>query len=194
MGSRLCNGLLASLHRRLRQSIFVEGFQTRGDCSSTVHVPIRGLCSREQDASLHFCVVGSGPAGFYTADRILRQFANAVRVDILDQLPTPFGLVRSGVAPDHPDTKNVEHHFTEVARNPQTTFLGNVRVGTDVQLAELRDLYSGVVLAYGAESDRKLSVPGEESFQRGALYGGIMAILLGPKSRSTFQTYAVWLY
>jgi len=108
-------------------------------------------------------VVGSGPAGFYTVDKILKKYQNNVRVDLLDQLPTPFGLVRSGVAPDHPETKNVEHQFANTARDPRVTFLGHVRVGSDIQLAELRRLYSGVVLAYGAESDKQLSIPGEEA-------------------------------
>lgn len=164
--SRIRRALITCLNRGARQAHGFGGRQGLDGQCCLAQKHLRGLCSSdslEGEATLHFCIVGSGPAGFYTADRILRQYANAVRVDILDQLPTPFGLVRSGVAPDHPETKNVEHQFTEVARNPQTTFLGNIRVGTDVQLAQLRELYSGVVLAYGAESDRKLSIPGEEA-------------------------------
>lgn len=83
-------------------------------------------------------------------------------MDIVEALPTPFGLVRSGVAPDHADTKNVINQFTALAGDPRLTFLGNVRVGRDLSLAELRRHYSAVVLCYGAESDRRLGVPGED--------------------------------
>ncbi|KAL4420950.1 hypothetical protein ABPG77_004579 [Micractinium sp. CCAP 211/92] len=110
----------------------------------------------------HFCVVGSGPAGFYTADKLLKKFGDGARVDIVEALPTPFGLVRSGVAPDHADTKNVINQFTQLARDPRLSFLGNVRVGRDVSLPELRAHYNAVVLCYGAESDRRLGVPGED--------------------------------
>ncbi|KAI3438904.1 hypothetical protein D9Q98_001319 [Chlorella vulgaris] len=113
-------------------------------------------------ALLHFCVVGSGPAGFYTADKLLKRFGADARVDVVEALPTPFGLVRSGVAPDHADTKNVINQFTALATNPRLTFLGNVRVGRDIGLPELRAHYNAVVLCYGAESDRRLGVPGEE--------------------------------
>ncbi|KAL2924565.1 NADPH:adrenodoxin oxidoreductase mitochondrial, partial [Bienertia sinuspersici] len=115
---------------------------------------------------LRVCVVGSGPAGFYTAEKMLKAHQEA-EVDILDRLPTPFGLVRSGVAPDHPETKVerlqqiVMNQFTRVAKNERCMFLGNVNLGSSVSLKELRDLYHVVVLAYGAESDRVLGVPGE---------------------------------
>jgi adrenodoxin-NADP+ reductase len=81
-----------------------------------------------------------------------------------EALPTPFGLVRSGVAPDHPDTKNVVNHFTDLAKTSRVRFLGNVRVGSPaLSLAELRKYYNAVVLAYGAESDRRLGIPGENA-------------------------------
>ncbi|KAK9830361.1 hypothetical protein WJX72_011281 [[Myrmecia] bisecta] len=114
------------------------------------------------DAPLHFCVVGSGPAGFYATDRLLKRFGDAVRVTLLDRLPTPFGLVRSGVAPDHPDTKNVINHFGQWAQDPRVEFVGNVTVGRDVQLTDLRRFYNAVILSYGAESNRQLNVPGRE--------------------------------
>ncbi|CAK9207381.1 unnamed protein product [Sphagnum troendelagicum] len=110
---------------------------------------------------LRVCVVGSGPAGFYTAEKVLRRFAKA-KVDILERLPTPFGLVRSGVAPDHPETKVVTNQFSRVAVSGRCSFFGNVRLGMDVSLDELRKLYHVVVLAYGAESDRSLKIPGED--------------------------------
>lgn len=113
-------------------------------------------------AGPHFCIVGSGPAGFYTADKLLKKFGDEARVDIVEALPTPFGLVRSGVAPDHADTKNVINQFTQLAQDPRISFFGNVRVGRDLSLDELRSYYNAVVLSYGAESDRKLGCPGED--------------------------------
>ncbi|KAF8400835.1 hypothetical protein HHK36_014137 [Tetracentron sinense] len=110
---------------------------------------------------LHICVVGSGPAGFYTAEKMLKAH-QAAEIDIIDRLPTPFGLVRSGVAPDHPETKIVVNQFSRVALNERCSFFGNVSLGTSISLAELRDMYHVVVLAYGAESDRILGVPGED--------------------------------
>ncbi|KAL3689133.1 hypothetical protein R1sor_015442 [Riccia sorocarpa] len=116
---------------------------------------------------LQICVVGSGPAGFYTAEKLMKRFS-AAKVDILDRLPTPFGLVRSGVAPDHPETKNVINQFTRVATSENCSFFGNVCVDRDITLNTLRNLYhvvkhciQNVVLAYGAESDRSLGIPRE---------------------------------
>ncbi|XP_020088646.1 NADPH:adrenodoxin oxidoreductase, mitochondrial isoform X1 [Ananas comosus] len=110
---------------------------------------------------LRVCVVGSGPAGFYTAEKMLKAHEGA-EVDIIDRLPTPFGLVRSGVAPDHPETKIVVNQFSRVAANARCSFFGNVSLGTNVTLSDLRQMYDVVVLAYGAESDRSLGVPGED--------------------------------
>uniref|UniRef100_A0A1J3J7Z7 NADPH:adrenodoxin oxidoreductase, mitochondrial n=1 Tax=Noccaea caerulescens TaxID=107243 RepID=A0A1J3J7Z7_NOCCA len=124
------------------------------------HLVSRYLSSSVSSPSLHVCVVGSGPAGFYTAEKLLKAHEGA-RVDIIDRLPTPFGLVRSGVAPDHPETKIVMNQFSRVAQHERCSFYGNVKLGSDLSLSELRDLYHVVVLAYGAESDRDLGIPGE---------------------------------
>ncbi|XP_058206724.1 NADPH:adrenodoxin oxidoreductase, mitochondrial [Rhododendron vialii] len=110
---------------------------------------------------LRVCVVGSGPAGFYTAEKMLKTHKEA-EVDIIDRLPTPYGLVRSGVAPDHPETKIVTNQFLRVAQNERCSFIGNVSLGSSVSLSELREIYDVVVLAYGAESDRVLGIPGED--------------------------------
>ncbi|KAL4304200.1 hypothetical protein GQ457_10G000590 [Hibiscus cannabinus] len=110
---------------------------------------------------LRVCIVGSGPAGFYTAEKILKTHQGS-QVDIIDRLPTPYGLVRSGVAPDHPETKNVINQFSRVAQNERCSFFGNIALGSSVSLMELRELYHVVVLAYGAESDRVLGIPGED--------------------------------
>lgn len=109
---------------------------------------------------LRVCVVGSGPAGFYTAEKMLKMQQQA-QVDIIDRLPTPFGLVRSGVAPDHPETKIVINQFSRVAQHERCSFFGNVTLGASISLSELRELYHVVVLAYGAESDRSLGILGE---------------------------------
>ena len=106
-------------------------------------------------------MVGTGPSGFYTAKYLLRAL-DAIKVDLIDRLPTPYGLVRSGVAPDHPEVKSVERDFAAVAGDERVRFMGNVELGSDVDLAELRACYDGVVLAYGADGDHTLGIPGEE--------------------------------
>lgn len=106
-------------------------------------------------------IVGSGPAGFYAADQLLQRLGGAVRVDIYEKLPTPFGLVRSGVAPDHPDTKSCVHKFASVAQDERVRFFGNVLVGRELPLKALQECYHALVLAYGAEDDRRLGVSGE---------------------------------
>jgi len=106
------------------------------------------------------CIVGSGPAGFYTAQYIIKNDPS-LEVDVYEKLPVPFGLVRYGVAPDHPDVKNVINTFTAVAKSGRLNFIGNVSVGEDVTLKELRGAYDAVVLAYGAAQDRWLGIPGE---------------------------------
>lgn len=114
-------------------------------------------------------IVGSGPAGFYAAEAIIKARPDA-EVDLFDRLPTPYGLVRSGVAPDHQGTKNVWRVFQRTAQRPQVRFLGNVELGRDIHLQEMRDAYDAVVLAIGAPVDRELGVPGEH--QRGVLGSG----------------------
>lgn len=115
---------------------------------------------RELSTDLKVCVVGAGPAGFYTAQQILKD-PNAA-VDIYERMPVPFGLVRYGVAPDHPEVKNVIHTFTNTAKNPRCSFYGNVRLGTDITLADLQDAYHAVVLTYGSDEEKRLGIPGED--------------------------------
>lgn len=109
----------------------------------------------------HVAIVGSGPAGFYAAEAICKKEPE-VRVDILDRLPTPYGLVRSGVAPDHQGTKNVWRVFHRTAQREQVQYVGNVEVGRDVGVPELLELYDAVVLAVGVTDDRKLGIEGED--------------------------------
>ncbi|XP_043274575.1 NADPH:adrenodoxin oxidoreductase, mitochondrial isoform X2 [Venturia canescens] len=107
------------------------------------------------------CIVGAGPAGFYAAQQLIKT-SNDVKVDILERLPVPFGLVRFGVAPDHPEVKNVINTFHKTAINPRVRFLGNVNVGKDVRVEQLMENYHAVLLTYGAEEDRELGIPGED--------------------------------
>lgn len=111
-------------------------------------------------------VIGSGPAGFYTAEAILKladapEAPATVEIDIIECLPTPFGLVRYGVAPDHQSIKTVARAFDRTARADAVRFFGNVRVGQDVSIGELLELYDAVVLATGAALDRQLGIPGD---------------------------------
>src|SRR6266566_3450167 len=111
--------------------------------------------------ALRVAVVGSGPAGFYAAGALLAADV-PVEVDMIERLPTPWGLVRLGVAPDHPKIKSVSRAFEKIALQPGFRFFGNVEVGRDVQHGELVDLYDAVVYAVGAQSDRRMGIPGED--------------------------------
>ncbi|HTY30761.1 FAD-dependent oxidoreductase [Mycobacterium sp.] len=114
----------------------------------------------------HIAIVGSGPSGFFAAASLLKA-ADAsgdidVAVDMLEMLPTPWGLVRSGVAPDHPKIKSISKQFEKTAEDPRFRFFGNVVVGEHVEPGELAERYHAVVYAVGAQSDRALNIPGEE--------------------------------
>ncbi|KPF99333.1 pyridine nucleotide-disulfide oxidoreductase [Rhodopseudomonas sp. AAP120] len=108
----------------------------------------------------HVAVVGSGPSGFYAAEALLRSGA-AIAVDMFERLPVPYGLVRFGVAPDHPKLKLVSLTFDKIAALPGFNFIGGVAVGEDVTIDEMRSAYDAVVLATGADLSRPLGIPGE---------------------------------
>jgi ferredoxin--NADP+ reductase len=110
----------------------------------------------------HVAVIGSGPAGFYTAEACLKTFGADVRVDLIDRLPVPYGLIRSGVAPDHQSIKAVTRRYEGVASEEPVRFVGNVTVGEDVAIEELQALYDAVVIATGAPADRPLGIPGAD--------------------------------
>lgn len=110
---------------------------------------------------LRVAVVGSGPAGLYTAEAIVKQHPSA-QVDVLDRLPTPYGLVRYGVAPDHPSIKSIARYLQRVLEHPGVRFLGCVQFGRDVTRDDLLDCYDAVVYATGAMVDRRLGIPGED--------------------------------
>jgi len=107
-------------------------------------------------------VVGSGPAGFYAVGALLASAEPRFEVDLIERLPTPWGLVRLGVAPDHPNIKAVSRAFEKIAASPRFRFLGNVEVGRDVTHAELAERYGAVVYAIGSQTDRRLGIPGED--------------------------------
>jgi len=116
---------------------------------------------------LNVAVVGSGPAGLYTAEALVKQAALLpspvdIRVDVLDRLPTPYGLVRYGVAPDHKSIKSVANYLRRVLESPGVTFVGGVHFGTDVTREDLLGAYDAVVYATGAMRDRRLGIPGED--------------------------------
>jgi len=113
------------------------------------------------DQKLRVAVVGSGPAGFYAAGALL-DAEPGFEVDMLERLPTPWGLVRLGVAPDHPKLKSVSRAFERIAEKPGFRFFGNVEVGRDLSHADLLQLYDAVVYAFGAQTDKRLGIRGED--------------------------------
>ncbi len=166
-----------SLHRQYRgKSVFrsVKPFSTTTSDNKNYNYSSSTFCL----PPIRVAIVGAGPAGFYTAKYLLKgtaqlapKFGNeGIHVDILDRLHTPFGLVRSGVAPDHPEVKNVQAQFSEIAEHPRVNFRGNVEVGaadtsgsssaTALSVSDLMKAYHCVVLAYGAESSKELTIPG----------------------------------
>ncbi|MGN6498672.1 MAG: FAD-dependent oxidoreductase, partial [Tsuneonella sp.] len=110
----------------------------------------------------HIAIIGSGPAGYYTAEAAQKQWGDEVRVDVFDTLPVPYGLIRTGVAPDHQSIKGVSRRYEATALSDNVRFVGNVTVGSDVSVAELQQLYDAVVFATGAPHDRPLGIPGED--------------------------------
>lgn len=127
--------------------------------SLTTKTPLRALNARY--LSINIAVVGSGPAGFYTTQKLLKN--PDVNVDIYERLPVPFGLVRYGVAPDHQEVKNVINSFTTVANNDRVNFYGNVSLGQNIILDDLIEAYHAVVLCYGSAQDKLLDIEGESS-------------------------------
>jgi len=112
--------------------------------------------------ALRVAVVGAGPAGIYAADALTAQHAVPTEVDVLDRLPTPFGLVRYGVAPDHPKIRSVARTLQAVLERDPVRFLGGVALGRDVSVDELRARYDAVIYSFGAATDRRLGIPGED--------------------------------
>ncbi|KAG9972652.1 nucleotide-binding domain-containing protein, partial [Aureobasidium melanogenum] len=133
--------------------------------------PSRGRChgdrlysTADSERPFRCAVIGSGPAGFYAAYRMLQKMPNA-RVDMYEALPSPYGLVRFGVAPDHPEVKNCIDKFVEVASHPSFTFIGNTTIGSapsSLPLSSIAPHYNALLFSYGASQDRKLGIAGED--------------------------------
>ncbi|MBN6053190.1 FAD-dependent oxidoreductase [Nonomuraea sp. RK-328] len=118
--------------------------------------------SQGGDVALRVAVIGSGPAGIYTAEALVKQSTEPVEIDVLERLPTPYGLVRYGVAPDHTSIKSIAGYLRRVLELPQVRFLGGVTLGADVSVSDLLSAYDAVVYATGAMVDRRLGIPGED--------------------------------
>ena len=112
--------------------------------------------------SLRVAIIGAGPTGFYTAEHLLKQKGLVAEIDMFERLPTPFGLVRGGVAPDHQKIKSVTKVFDRTAADPRFRFFGNVTLGRDIMLDDLRAHYHQIVFTTGAQTDRSLGIPGED--------------------------------
>ncbi len=111
---------------------------------------------------LRVAIIGSGPSGFYAAEHLQKQKDLHVEIDMFERLPTPFGLVRGGVAPDHQKIKSVTKVYERIAQKPNFRFYGNVEFGTDITHADLQEHYHAVIYAVGAQTDKKLGIPGED--------------------------------
>ena len=113
---------------------------------------------------LRVAIIGAGPAGFYAAERLFKETELVIEVDLYDRLPTPFGLVRNGVAPDHQKIKSVTAAFDRIAGNPRFRFFGHVELGSDVSVDELKEHYHQILYSTGAQTDRPLGIPGAGLF------------------------------
>ena len=111
----------------------------------------------------HIAIVGSGPAGYYTAEAAVKKWGDEARIDVFDTLPVPFGLIRTGVAPDHQSIKGVSRRYEKTAIGDTVRFVGNIAIGRDVSIEELQSLYDAVILATGAPKDRLLRIEGSDA-------------------------------
>ncbi|KAE8444485.1 hypothetical protein EG329_000469 [Mollisiaceae sp. DMI_Dod_QoI] len=136
----------------------------------TITRQLRGYTAKphaQDGRPFRMAVIGSGPAGFYTAYKVMSKIENSV-VDMYEHLPVPFGLVRFGVAPDHPEVKNCQEKFEEVAESTRFNFVGNISIGEHSHALPLRTLlphYDAILFAYGASRDRTLGIPGEDDLK-----------------------------
>ncbi len=112
--------------------------------------------------TISIAIIGAGPAGYYAAEAALKHWGGAARIDIIDRLPTPYGLIRAGVAPDHQSIKAVTKRYEATNLGQGVRFVGNVSVGTDVSVEELLAIYDAVVLSVGAPHDKPIGIPGDD--------------------------------
>ncbi|KAK3323600.1 hypothetical protein B0T19DRAFT_372667 [Cercophora scortea] len=162
----------SSSSQLLQRPVGSRAFGTRRNASVSSNASPSTRKSHAYERPYRVAVIGSGPAGFYTTYRVMSKIPGA-KVDMYETLPVPFGLVRFGVAPDHPEVKNCQEKFEEVAASPDFTFVGNVSVGEQrdhptgntVPLATIMENYNAVVFAYGSSQDKKLGIPGESALR-----------------------------
>ncbi|HLI05469.1 MAG TPA: FAD-dependent oxidoreductase [Ktedonobacteraceae bacterium] len=114
------------------------------------------------DRPLRIAIIGAGPAGFYAAEALLKKSDLSLTIDFFNRFPTPFGLVRDGVSPDHQSIKSVIRVFDKILADPRVRFFGNVTYGTDIHHDELKQFYDQIIYAYGAQADRRMGIPGED--------------------------------
>ena len=111
--------------------------------------------------SATFSIIGSGPAGMYAADALMKNVPNC-KVDIFEKYPAPYGLIRYGVAPDHYNTRNTSRQFARTLEQDAIGYYGNVEIGKDISMDELKEHYDAVIIALGSYNDRKLGIDGEK--------------------------------
>jgi ferredoxin--NADP+ reductase len=111
---------------------------------------------------LRVAIIGAGPAGFYAAEALLKRPGLVVSIDFFNRFPTPFGLVREGVAPDHQSIKSVTRIYDKIAADPRVRYFGNVTFGVDIMHEDLKGLYDQIIYAVGAQTDRRMNIPGED--------------------------------
>src|SRR5262245_43352300 len=111
---------------------------------------------------VRIAIIGAGPPGFYTAEALLKKKDLVCQIDIINRFPPPFGLVREGVAPDHQSIKAVTRVYDKIADNPRVRYFGNVTFGTDLHHEDLKRYYDQIVYAVGAQTDRRMGIPGED--------------------------------
>ena len=180
------SGLIAGRAAEERQRP-AGGSLARADASA----PLPLSTPVKEERMRHFAVVGSGPAGFYTAEALEKAYGDNARIDILDRYPVPYGLIRFGVAPDHQSLKAVSKRYDKVVESAGVDFIGNVTVGRDVSVAELLELYDAVILATGAPHDRKLGIPGRGPARRHRL-GRVRRLVQRPSRFRGPRSAARW--
>jgi adrenodoxin-NADP+ reductase len=123
---------------------------------------IKKFFSRKEPP-ISFAVIGTGPGGFYTSKHLLKNYEN-LHIDLFERLPHPFGLIRTGVAPDHQDVKNVMNDFSQILEDKRVNFYGNINIGKDISFKTLQENYSGIIIAYGADNEYQLEIPNEQVY------------------------------
>ena len=165
-GARSISNASSKISNRLRETQEKRSTRFIGTTVRNGRTKSREACYRTTTTTtippFRLAIIGSGPAGFYTASRVLKHAPSPVKIDMYERLPIPYGLVRYGVAPDHPEVKNCQERFDEIASSPGFEFVGNVEVGKDVSLDVLRRHYDAILFTYGAAVDRVLGIEGED--------------------------------